>query len=63
MGFRLELPIEKNIPVFIAIGIGDEASNPEHLFLIPLKNIRSTFLTLEKLNTFEKQTKGIFIIT
>ena len=29
---------EKNIPVYIAIGIGGEASNPEHLFLIPLKN-------------------------
>lgn len=46
---------EKNIPVFIAIGISGEASHPEHLYIIPLKNIKSTFLTIEELNSFEKK--------
>ena len=46
---------EKNIPVFVAIGIGGEASLPEHLYIIPLKNINSTFLTINQLNTFEKK--------
>lgn len=32
---------EFNIPVFIAIGIGGEASNPEKLFVTPLRNIDS----------------------
>jgi hypothetical protein len=45
---------EKNIPVFIAIGISGEASSPEHLYIIPLKNIQSTFLTIEELKRFEK---------
>jgi len=45
---------EKNIPVFIVIGISGEASHPEHLYIIPLKHINSTFLTIEELNMFEK---------
>lgn len=46
---------EKNVPVFIAIGISGEASHPEHLYIIPLKNINSTFLTIEELSRYEKK--------
>lgn len=46
---------ERNIPVFVVIGIAGEALCPEHLYIIPLKNISSTFLTIEELNSFEKK--------
>lgn len=46
---------ERSIPVFVAIGISGEASHPDHLYMIPLKNIMSTFLTIEELKSFEKK--------
>ncbi len=46
--------IEKDIPVFVAIGISGEPSQPQHIYIIPLKNIKSTFLTIDELKQFEK---------
>lgn len=44
----------KEIPVFVAIGIGGKASKPEHLYILPLKRIKSTFLHIDFLQKFEK---------
>jgi hypothetical protein len=46
--------ITKEIPVFVAIGIGGTASNPEHLYIIPLKKVKSTVLQISELNYYKK---------
>lgn len=46
---------EKNTPVFIAIGLGGEASEPEQLFVVPLNELKEPFLYLVQLKRFEKR--------
>lgn len=43
-----------NIPVFIAVGVGGNADNPEHLFIIPLNKIEDTFLDKRFLQKYKK---------
>lgn len=45
---------EKKIPVFVAIGVSGLSSNPEHLYIVPLKKITSTHLPIDFLNRYEK---------
>ncbi len=45
---------EKNIPVFVAIGVGGLATEPNELFIIPLEKIRTNFLPKEFLMKFKK---------
>jgi hypothetical protein len=45
---------EKRIPVFIAIGVKGKASDPENLFIVPLKEVKTTFLDLDTLKKYEK---------
>jgi uncharacterized membrane protein len=45
----------KQIPVFIAIGIGGAGENPEKLYAVPLREMKSGFLTLDFLKKYEKQ--------
>jgi len=55
---------EKGIPVFIAIGISGKGAKPENLYIIPLKNITSSFLSIKDLEKFEKQLdKNFFFDT
>lgn len=51
---------KENIPVFVAIGIGGEAADPEHLYIIPLKRLKYNFITLEYLMQFEKNKEMMF---
>jgi hypothetical protein len=46
---------EHKIPVFVAIGMGGEGSNPKQLFIIPLKRLKYNKITLDYLKQFEKQ--------
>jgi len=46
--------IEKNMPVFIAIGISGLATEPNELFIIPLDKIETNFLSKEFLSKFRK---------
>lgn len=46
---------EKKIPVFVAIGQGGKSSDPDHLYIVPLKNITSTSLSLDFLTPYEKE--------
>lgn len=51
---------QHNIPVFIAIGRGGEASNPKYLAIIPLSEIEETFLSFEMLKKYYKNTDKDF---
>ncbi len=46
---------EKGIPVFIVIGYGGEGDDPEQLFAVPLRFIKSNFIGKDYLMKFEKQ--------
>jgi hypothetical protein len=46
---------DHKIPVFVAIGMGGEGSNPKQLFIIPLKRLKYNKITLDYLKQFEKQ--------
>ncbi|HNW69367.1 MAG TPA: hypothetical protein PKI01_03115 [Bacteroidales bacterium] len=51
-----------SIPVFVILGLGGEPENPVSVFIIPLKNIHSHFLTIEQLIPYlhSNNTKGFF---
>jgi hypothetical protein len=51
---------DKGIPVFIVIGIGGKGAKPEKLYIIPLKNITSAFLSISDLEKYEKQMDESF---
>ena len=46
---------ERNIPVFIAIGIGGKGAQPKNIYIIPLKSMTSNFISMETLKDFEKK--------
>jgi len=50
----------RNIPVFVAIGVGGTGKNPEHLYIVPLKSIESNFISIAKLKIFEKNGDSDF---
>ncbi len=45
---------DKNMPVFIALGVGGESDAPEKLFIVPLSVIQGTFLSVEVLKPYQK---------
>ena len=51
---------ERNIPVFIAIGIGGNGKSPEKLFMIPLRKLTSNFIPPSKLKRFSRNLKEDF---
>ena len=53
--FRNYQKFEKkyNAPVFVAVGVGGEASDPDELFIIPLKEIKDTYVTMSFLKKFQ----------
>ena len=50
----------KNIPVFVAVGIGGKGNAPNQLYVIPLSKLNSNFISREKLEIFEKKITGNF---
>lgn len=46
---------EYNMPVFILLGVGGEATKPEEIFIIPLSEINSTFLNKKLLYKYERK--------
>ena len=50
----------KNIPVFIAVGIGGKANSPEKLYIIPLKLIKNNFMILKDIAKYEKDVSSYF---
>lgn len=51
---------KENMPVFVMIGVGGEPTNPNRLYIIPLKNISSTILKREQLHPYERLKTGDF---
>jgi len=51
---------DRQIPVFLAIGLGGKASSPEKLFIIPLREITSNFITRKELAKYEKNPGNNF---
>jgi hypothetical protein len=45
---------EKKLPVFISLGIGGKASNPEVMYILPLRSIYTNSITREELYKYEK---------
>jgi cell division protein FtsL len=50
----------KNIPVFIAIGIGGKAASPENIFIVPLRSIETNFIKIKELKKYEKDSDKYF---
>lgn len=50
----------RNIPVFIAIGVGGKGKRPEQFYIIPLKSIESNFISTDKLKDYEKRSDSDF---
>ena len=51
---------ERNIPVFVAIGLGGKASSPKQLFMIPLNYLKYNYVYLDYLSKFEKNVNSDF---
>lgn len=51
---------QQNIPVYIAVGTGGEASNPKYLSVIPLSEIETPFLSLDVLKKHNRNTEQNF---
>jgi hypothetical protein len=50
----------RKIPVFIAIGIGGKGLSPEQLFIVPLSEIDSNFIHINKLKNYKKNIDSNF---
>ncbi|OYT16081.1 MAG: hypothetical protein B7C24_09650 [Bacteroidetes bacterium 4572_77] len=50
----------KNIPVFIAIGIGGKANSPESIYIVPLRFIETNFISIKNLNKYKKDVNKNF---
>ncbi|WP_162051657.1 hypothetical protein [Pontibacter pamirensis] len=46
---------KRNVPVFIAIGIGGKGASPEQLYIVPLKELKSNFVSFKALKKFHKE--------
>jgi hypothetical protein len=51
---------EKNIPVFLVIGLGGEPSSPEQFYIIPLNRVNSTNLNRSFLSEFQQEINSNF---
>lgn len=54
---------ERKLKVFVLIGVGGEASNPEELYVIPLEEIDSVYLSREEMVRYKryKASKMFFL--
>jgi len=51
------LEINRETPVFIVIGVGESASNPENVFIVPVKHAKYTKLFISFLRKYEFNPK------
>ncbi len=54
---------ERNIPVFVAIGLGGKPSSPEKLFIVPLYALKYNYVYLDYLSKFEKDVNSDFFFS
>ena len=51
---------EKNIPVFMTIGLGGKGGTPKKLYIVPLEDISKPFMFLNQLRKYEKNIDANF---
>lgn len=51
---------DKNIPVFIAIGIGGKGISPKQLYVVPLQKIINHFIHIKELKKYEMKINSNF---
>lgn len=51
---------EKNMPVFMAIGIGGNPKSPESLFIVPISELNQTTLSRKELSPYYKNPDSEF---
>jgi hypothetical protein len=51
---------ERNMNVFIMLGVGGAPGNPQHLYIIPLNEISSLFLSQSQMQKYYRHGKGNF---
>lgn len=51
---------KKEIPVFMAIGLGGKGATPDKLYIVPLDDISKPFMFLGQLKKYEKNVKADF---
>lgn len=52
----------KGYPVFVVLGLGGTASQPEKLYIIPLNEIKSEFLSEQQLLKYNRARQGRFFL-
>lgn len=50
----------RHLPVFIVLGIGGTGEDPNRLFIIPIEDIESNFISINKLEAFERKIENKF---
>ena len=55
-----EFQTSRQMPVFIALGVGGTPDNPRHLFIIPLSHLYQSILTQNWLKKYKRESRGDF---
>ncbi len=57
-----EFQLSREMPVFIALGVGGTPSDPRDLFIIPLGHLYKTILTEDWLKKYKRESRGNFFL-
>ena len=57
-----EFQVSKDMPVFIALGVGGTPSEPRDLFIIPLSHLYQKILTQDWLKKYKRESRGDFVL-
>jgi len=57
-----EFQVSKDIPVFIALGVGGTPSDPRDLFIIPLSHLYKSILTEDWLKKYKRESRDNFFL-
>jgi hypothetical protein len=57
-----EFQTSKEMPVFIALGVGGTPSDPRDLFIIPLSHLYQSILTQDWLKKYKREARGNFFL-
>ncbi len=58
-----EFQVSKDMPVFIALGVGGTPSEPRDLFIIPLSHLYQKILTQDWLKKYKRESRADFVLT
>ena len=57
-----EFQVSREMPVFIALGVGGSPSDPRDLFIIPLSHLYNKILTENWLKKYKRESRGNFFL-